>query len=232
MTGNRIHPTAVVGDGVVLGRDNVVGPHAVLVGPLRVGDGNWFGPGVVVGTPPEVRGVPHGTPWDAPGDGPGVRLGHRNVLREGTVVHQGWQQPTVVGDECFLMNKVYVAHDTVLGDGVTLASTVTMGGHVRVGAGANLGLGATVHQRRVIGAGAMVGMGSVVTRDVPPFALTYGNPARVRGANRVGMTRRGVDDETVAALAALYESGQVPATGAAPAALREHFADWARYAAV
>lgn len=226
-----IHPTAVVGEGVVLGRGNVIGPHAVLVGPLVVGDGNWFGPGVVVGTPPEVRGVAHGAHWDAPVDGPGVRIGHRNVLREGTLVHQGWKQATVIGDDCFLMNKVYVAHDTVLADGVTLASTVTMGGHVHVGAGANLGMGAVVHQRRVVGAGAMVGMGSVVTRDVPPFALLYGNPARLRGANRVGMSRQGFAPEVVSALATSYEAGTVPGVDDAPSPLREHFATWLALAA-
>jgi UDP-N-acetylglucosamine acyltransferase len=221
-----VHPTAVVGDGVVLGTGNVIGPHAVLLGPLTVGDDNWFGPGVVVGTPPEVRGVAHGATWESPVAGPGVRIGSRNVLREGTVVHQGWQEQTVVGDDCFLMNKVYVAHDTVLADGVTLASTVTMGGHVRIGAGANVGMGATVHQRRVVGAGAMVGMGSVVTRDVPPFALVYGSPARLRGANRVGMARQGVDEDAIIALAASYEAGTVPGSHDAPNLLRGHFEAW------
>jgi serine acetyltransferase len=32
-----------------------------------------------------------------------------------------------------------------------------------------------------VGKYAMVGMGSVVTSDVPPHALVFGNPARVRG---------------------------------------------------
>jgi acetyltransferase-like isoleucine patch superfamily enzyme len=32
-----------------------------------------------------------------------------------------------------------------------------------------------------IGRGAAVGAGSLVTRDVPPYAVVYGAPARVRG---------------------------------------------------
>ena len=222
---NTIHPSAVVGDGVVLGTGNVVGPHAVLYGPLVLGDGNWIGPAVVIGTPPEVRGMEHGAQWDAPPSGHGVVIGNGNVIREQTMIHQGWKERTVVGDDCFIMNKVYIAHDTVIGDGVTLASTVTMGGHVRLGARANLGLGTVVHQRRVVGPGAMVGMGSVVTRDVPPFAKAYGNPARVQGANTVGMSRLGVDEATVARVHETYLRGE-EVHGAPPEVLREHFAWW------
>src|SRR5438105_9878108 len=41
--GNRIHPTAVVGDAVDLGEGNVIGPYAVVLGPCRMGDDNWIG---------------------------------------------------------------------------------------------------------------------------------------------------------------------------------------------
>lgn len=194
----RTHPSAVVGPGVELGDDVVVGPFAVLLGPCRVEDGAWLGPHVTLGVPPEIRGHAHPAAWDGELTGAGVVIGARTVLREFTTVHQGSARPTTIGADCFIMNKVYVAHDSVVGDRVTMASTVTMGGHVRVGAGANLGLGAVVHQRRVIGAGAMVGMGAVVSRDLPPFAMAYGNPARVRGANRVGMSREGLSDDVVA----------------------------------
>lgn len=225
---NQIHPTAVIGEGVALGSGNVIGPHAVLYGPLVIGDSNWIGPGAVIGTPPEVRGVGHPAQWGIPATGIGVRMGDRNVIREQTLIHQGWHEQTVLGDDCFLMNKVYVAHDTVLGNGVTLASTVTMGGHVRLGDRANVGLGAVVHQRRVIGPGAMVGMGSVVTRDVPPFAKAYGNPARIHGANSVGMARLGVPDNDVAAVAAVYVGVQarIPTQDEWPDSLRAFFAWW------
>lgn len=223
---NTIHPTAVIGDDVELGEGNVVGPNAVLFGPLQIGDDNWIGPGVVIGTPPEVRGFEHVAQWESASLSRGVRIGNRNVVREQSLIHQGWKELTVVGDDCFLMNKVYVAHDTVLCDGVTLASTVTMGGHVHLGAHANVGLGAVVHQRRVIGPGAMVGMGSAVTRDVPPFALAYGNPARVRGANTVGMSRLGVDDATIAQVRASYGAGDVLSSRDLPGELGDLFVWW------
>jgi acetyltransferase-like isoleucine patch superfamily enzyme/dTDP-4-dehydrorhamnose 3,5-epimerase-like enzyme len=47
--------------------------------------------------------------------------------------------------------------------------------------GCSIGAGATILGGLTIGAGAMVGAGAVVTRDVPPFAIVAGNPARIRG---------------------------------------------------
>lgn len=47
--------------------------------------------------------------------------------------------------------------------------------------GASIGANATVLAGITIGDYAMIGAGSVVTKDVPPFTLWYGNPARHRG---------------------------------------------------
>ena len=47
--------------------------------------------------------------------------------------------------------------------------------------GASIGANATIVCGVTIGEHALVGAGSVVTRDVPPFALVFGSPARVRG---------------------------------------------------
>jgi acetyltransferase-like isoleucine patch superfamily enzyme len=46
--------------------------------------------------------------------------------------------------------------------------------------GASIGSGATILSNVTIGENAMVGAGSVVTRDVPPHAVVFGNPAKVR----------------------------------------------------
>lgn len=200
---NKIHPTAVIGPEVTLGSGNTVGPFAVLQGPLVLGDGNWVGPSVVLGTPPEVRGFDHGD-WESPGQGHGVDIGSGNVIREFATIHAGWQARTKVGDDCFIMNKVYVGHDGHIGSGVTMAAGVNLGGHVVVGEDANLGLGAQVHQRRIIGPGAMVGMGSIVTRDVLPFGKVYGNPARIAAANVFRLRKAGWPEAAISELDGRY----------------------------
>ena len=47
--------------------------------------------------------------------------------------------------------------------------------------GASLGANCTVICGATIGKNAFVGAGAVVTKDVPAYALVYGNPARVQG---------------------------------------------------
>jgi UDP-N-acetylglucosamine acyltransferase len=224
--GNQVHDTAVIGPGVELGDGNVVGPYAVLTGPLRIGDRNWIGAHAVIGAAPEIRGHEPGLPWGGDTADLGVEIGDDSTLREFATVHRGTHRPTRIGDRCFVMNKAHLGHDAVLGDDVTLAVSTILGGHVDVGAGANLGLATVVHQRRVVGPGAMVGMGSVVTRDLPPYAKAFGSPARVRGANEVGMGRGGVSAEDVAAVAGLYASGAPVGTWTPPEALRPAWQWW------
>jgi acetyltransferase-like isoleucine patch superfamily enzyme len=51
-------------------------------------------------------------------------------------------------------------------------------GHVTLGEHAFVGTNVVVHPDVTIGAGAMVGSGSLVTRDVEPWTINVGTPAR------------------------------------------------------
>ncbi len=73
----------------------------------------------------------------------------------------------------------------------TLATTV--------GEGATIGAGAIIGPGLTIGAFAMVGMGAVVTADVPPHGLVFGNPARLRGYVCVCGEPRAKDEDNSAA---------------------------------
>lgn len=48
--------------------------------------------------------------------------------------------------------------------------------------GASIGANSTIICGVTIGEYALIGAGSVVTKDIPNFALVYGNPAKIQGA--------------------------------------------------
>ena len=79
------------------------------------------------------------------------------------------------------MAYVHVAHNCVLGDQIVIANSVSLAGHVQVESQAVIGGCLGIHQFVQIGRLAMVGGMSRIDRDVPPFMLVEGNPARVRG---------------------------------------------------
>ena len=224
---NSIHPTALIDGDVTLGSGNTIGPYVVITGPVTIGDGNWFGSGTVVGAPPEVRSWQHPTDAAERSSGNGVVIGDRNVFREHVQIHQGWKDRTRIGDDAFIMNQCYLAHDSVVEDGATLASSVLLAGHVRVGAGANLGLGvvrAPVPLDRCRRHGGHVG-----GRDARRPAVRQGvrrSRADVRGANVVGMQRAGVDPDVIRLLSAIY-AGEAADVAAIPDGdLRAAVGEW------
>lgn len=223
---NRIHPTAVISDGVELGEDNVVGPYAVLLGPSRIGDRNWIGPHVCIGMPPEHKA--HGKPvaWDGEVEGMGVEIGDDTTLREFVTIHQGTEVPTRIADGAYLMSRAHVGHDNQLHPGVTMAPGSAVAGHSVVGRGATIGMGGMVHQRTLVGPGAMVGMASAVQRDVPPFTTVLGNPARVAGTNGVALRKTGAGDALVTGWAEVL-AGRAPWPADAPPDLVGLVEGWA-----
>lgn len=221
----NIHPTAQIGDNVLLGAGVTVGPHTVLTGPLEIGDNCWIGASVVLGAPPEILGAEHPVSWTVSA-GRGIRIGARTTIRELSTVHQGSERRTEIGADCFLMNRVGIEHDVQIGSACVVSSGTTLAGHVSVGDNVNLGMHTVAHQRRAIGSGSMIGMGTVVVKDVPPYAKAYGNPVELHGVNTIGMSRSGVSDEDIAAVQALYAGGSLDPS-AIPGSLRAAF-DWWR----
>jgi UDP-N-acetylglucosamine acyltransferase len=204
---NRIHPTAVLGPQVELGSGNVIGPFCVLQGPVVIGDDNYLASHVSIGGAAEVRGHRFEPSWEEPFDGNGVTIGSRNVFKEFVAVNGGWATQTELGDDGFFMGLAHLNHDVAVGDEVTVSGSAVVAGHVTIEDGANLGLGVTVHQRRTIGAGAMIGMQAAVTRDLPPYVVSAGVPARPLRLNTYRLTRLGVPDEAHAQLEAVLLRG-------------------------
>ena len=207
----NIHSTAVIEDGAKIASSAEIGPfcwissqakigenvkllaRVTVYGDTTIGDGTVVFPGACLGTGPQD----HGNEFQP---GAKVIIGKNNVIRENVTIHAGTpkeQQTTIVGDDCMFMVNSHVAHDCVVGNHVIMTNNAVIGGHVRVGDGAILGGNCAVHQFCRVGRKAMIGGLAGVDRDVIPFGIVTGERGKLRGLNRIGMMRGGMDEATI-----------------------------------
>ena len=111
------------------------------------------------------------------------------------------QKNAFVGKRCKISSHTFICEGVTIEDNVFIGHSVafindlypratTDNGQLQTEAdwkvdktlvkkGASIGSGSTILANVTIGENAIVGAGSVVTRDVPPNCVVYGNPARV-----------------------------------------------------
>jgi len=197
--GTTVGPFCVVGAEVEVGPDCVLHPHAIIAGPAVLGAGNRIFPFACLGMEPQDLKYA--------GERTTLRIGDRNVFREGVTVHRGTSGgggETILGSDNLLMAGTHIAHDCRVGDRVIFANAATLAGHVTVEEGATVGAFSGVHQFCRVGRHAYIGGYSVITQDAPPFVLTVGNRARTHGINVVGLQRKRFTPEAIQALRRAY----------------------------
>jgi len=143
--------------------------------------------------------------------GEGTSVWHQAQIRENAsigkycIISKGVyvDSEVKIGNNVKIQNYVSIYHGVTLEDGVFVGPHVCFTNDLRPRAvnpdgtlkaaddwtktptlvrfGAALGANSTIRCGVTIGKWAMVGIGSVVTRDIPDYALAWGNPSRIRG---------------------------------------------------
>lgn len=101
-----------------------------------------------------------------------VRIGNNVTVKSGVHIWKG----VSIEDDVFIGPNVAFSNDIRPRSKHYVDTVPTL-----IKKGASLGAGTAVLAGITIGEYAMTGIGSVVTRDIPAYALFYGNPARFRG---------------------------------------------------
>jgi len=123
---------------------------------------------------------------------PGAEIGENCSLGQNVVVMQGTKlgKNVKVQNNVSIYEKVYCEDDVFLGPSMVFTNVFNPRSHISrkneyketiLRRGATIGANATVVCGHTIGEYAFVGAGAVVTKDIPPYALVYGNPARQHG---------------------------------------------------
>ncbi len=119
------------------------------------------------------------------------------IIGKNCTIGQGCYIAGIIFEGCKIQNNVSVFEE------VTLHSNVFIGPHTTftnvkrpraykigrrkftaVGGRASIGAGCVILPGITIGHHALIGAGSVVTKNVPAYAIVYGNPARIKGDTR------------------------------------------------
>ena len=154
MSAVRIHPTAIVDEGVEIGDGTVVWHFSHVLAGTRIGANCVLGQNVMAG--PDV----------AIGDGVKVQ-NNVSIYKDVTI-----EDDVFLGPSCVFTNVL--TPRAFIDRKAEFAPTL-------VRRGATIGANATIVCGVTIGRYAMVGAGAVVTKDVADHALLVGNPAKPIG---------------------------------------------------
>lgn len=206
-----IHPSAIVDPKAQLDKSVVVGPyctigphvkiakgtkllsHVAVDGHTTIGEDNTFFPFSMIGAVPQDLKY-KGEPTE-------LIIGNRNNIRECVTLNLGTVQGggiTRIGNDNLLMAYVHLGHDSELKNHCILANGVNLAGHVIIDDYASIGGMCGVTQFVRVGSYTYFGGQSSIDRDVPPYAIALGQrPLSIKGANIVGLRRKGFASETI-----------------------------------
>jgi UDP-2-acetamido-3-amino-2,3-dideoxy-glucuronate N-acetyltransferase len=151
--GSFAHPTAVVDAGAEIGEGTRIWHFCHVSAGARIGRGCVLGQNVYVGN---------------------VRIGDRVKIQNNVSIY----------DAVELEDGVFCGPSAVFTNVINPRAEVERKAEyktTRVRHGATIGANATIVCGVTLGEYAFVGAGAVVTRDVPPYALVVGTPARAVG---------------------------------------------------
>ncbi len=149
-----------------------------------VHESSWVDEGAQIGTGTKI--------WHFCHVMPSARIGEHCNIGQNVFVAADVQigNNVKIQNNVSLYTGVIVEDDVFLGPSMVFTNVINPRSHVNrkdeykvtvVQRGASIGANATILCGLTLGRYSFVGAGAVVTRNVPDYALVYGNPARVKG---------------------------------------------------
>ena len=219
-----IHKTAIIDPSAKLAANVKVGAYSIIEEDVTIGEGTEIKPHVIIAKHTDIGKNNKIYQFSSIGEANQDKkynneptrtlIGDNNTIRENVTIHRGTMDDnsiTVIGNNNLIMAYVHIAHDCVIQDNIIMANGTTLAGHVQIGDYVLLGGFTKLHQFCRIGAHAFTAMDTGFQKDLPPYVMAQGNPAKPRTINAEGLKRRGFSQADISAIKTafriLYKKG-------------------------
>jgi UDP-3-O-[3-hydroxymyristoyl] glucosamine N-acyltransferase len=155
---NKIHSTAIIGDNVIMGDNNIIYPY------------------VVIGLPGFIRDVEVVTGV--------INIGNNNKIGNYVSIMCGVSGTTQIGSNNLIMHNVNIGHDVSIGDDNEIGVSSILSGWCKIGNKNKIKLNVSVRNRIIIGDNNIIGMGSNVVANIDNNTVSYGNPNKIIRENK------------------------------------------------
>lgn len=174
-----IAESAVIEKGVIIGNNVVIGANTVVKRGTIIEDNVTIGCNTTIGSEGfQILVNGDKQPLHATHVG-GVYISKNVYIGDNNCICNSlFEGTTFIGENVKIDNLVHVAHNLYIGRNAIITAHVILCGSSRIEEGAWIAPNSSVLNRVTIGAYSKVGMGSVVTRDVAPYTVVYGSPAK------------------------------------------------------
>ena len=177
-TNCNIDKSAVIERGVIIGDNVTIGAFTVVKHGTVIEDNVTIGCNSTIGSEGFQLITDEIAPLHITHVG-GCHISKNVYVGDNTCVCNSlFEGATFIGENAKIDNLVHIAHNLYIGKNAVITAHVILCGSAVVEEGAWIAPNASVINRVTIGKYSKVGMGSVVTRDVPPYAIVYGSPAK------------------------------------------------------
>lgn len=198
----EIGPWTAIGPEVEIDEGTWISSHVVIKGPAKIGKNNKIFQFASIGEQCQDS--------QYKGERTELVIGDNNIFREGCTVHRGTahgkgRKKTTIGNDNFFMANTHVAHDCIVGNNVIFAYGASIAGHVVVQDHAILGGLAGVHQYCTIGSYSFATGGAIIYKDILPYMIASGYPAKIHGINVVGLRRHEFSSDVIALIKQAYK---------------------------
>lgn len=218
-TPNQIHPTALIAPGAKIGPNVSIGPYSIIGENVRIAQGTSIASHVTIegwteigernqiGTGSIIGGIPQDLKFN--GEISKVFIGDDNIIREYVTINRGTRGgggKTCIGNHNVLMISAHVGHDVLIGNHNVISNAVAIGGHVIIEDWVTVGALCGLHQFIQLGRMSMIGALSLITKDVCPYTLVTGNPAKLYGINMERLRRLEYSPEAKSCIKRAYKT--------------------------